>query len=122
MRGISDECSGLHCAVLPPCSVKLVRKLLIFFVRLCTPVYVLSFLFFTLSYFFGGQDKTTLSILEKLHGLLGIDRNDAEPHSVEARRRLAFFTNSLFMDMPRAPPVQARQEPCSCLPVSIYNT
>ncbi|CAB1098159.1 GT48 [Ectocarpus sp. CCAP 1310/34] len=52
------------------------------------------------------QDKTTLSILEKLHGLLGIDRNDAEPHSVEARRRLAFFTNSLFMDMPRAPPVQ----------------
>ncbi|CAN0189143.1 unnamed protein product, partial [Ectocarpus sp. 4 AP-2014] len=52
------------------------------------------------------QDKTTLSILEKLHGLLGIDRNDAEPHSVEARRRLAFFANSLFMDMPRAPPVQ----------------
>ncbi|CAN0496517.1 unnamed protein product, partial [Laminaria digitata] len=51
------------------------------------------------------QDKTTLSILEKLHGLLGIDRRDAEPHSVEARRRLAFFTNSLFMDMPRAPPV-----------------
>lgn len=51
------------------------------------------------------QDKTTLSILEKLHGLLGIDRNDAEPHSVEARRRLAFFANSLFMDMPRAPPV-----------------
>lgn len=58
---------------------------------------------------FHPQDKTTLSILEKLHGLLGIDRNDAEPHSVEARRRLAFFTNSLFMDMPRAPPVQARE-------------
>eukprot|EP00904_Undaria_pinnatifida_P012897 jgi/Undpi1/8738/HiC_scaffold_25.g11200.m1 len=51
------------------------------------------------------KNKTTLSILEKLHGLLGINRNDAEPHSVEARRRLAFFTNSLFMDMPRAPPV-----------------
>lgn len=67
-------------------------------------------LFFPLSLFFSlsRQDKTTLSILEKLHGLLGIDRNDAEPHSVEARRRLAFFTNSLFMDMPRAPPVQVR--------------
>lgn len=51
------------------------------------------------------QDKTALSILEKLHGLLGIDRNDAEPNSVEARRRLTFFANSLFMDMPRAPPV-----------------
>ena len=47
----------------------------------------------------------TLFILEKLHGLVGINRNDAEPQSVEARRRLAFFVNSLFMDMPRAPPV-----------------
>lgn len=51
------------------------------------------------------QDKVALSILEKLHGLLDIDRNSAEPTSVEARRRLAFFANSLFMDMPRAPPV-----------------
>ncbi|CAM9094798.1 unnamed protein product [Ascophyllum nodosum] len=51
------------------------------------------------------QDKMTLFILEKLHGLVGINRNDAEPQSVEARRRLAFFVNSLFMDMPRAPPV-----------------
>ncbi|CAN0067536.1 unnamed protein product [Choristocarpus tenellus] len=40
-----------------------------------------------------------------MHGLLCIDRNAAEPQSVEARRRLAFFVNSLFMDMPRAPPV-----------------
>jgi 1,3-beta-glucan synthase component len=31
--------------------------------------------------------------------------NDAEPTSPEARRRLSFFVNSLFMDMPRAPPV-----------------
>lgn len=44
-------------------------------------------------------------ILEKLHGLLGVDRRAAEPSSVEARRRLAFFTNSLFMDIPRAPAV-----------------
>lgn len=51
------------------------------------------------------QDKLTLSILEKLHGLVCIEQNEAEPHSVEARRRLAFFVNSLFMDMPRAPPV-----------------
>ncbi|CAM9413645.1 unnamed protein product, partial [Sphacelaria rigidula] len=51
------------------------------------------------------EDKLTLMILEKLHGLLGLDPRSAEPSSVEARRRLAFFTNSLFMDMPRPPPV-----------------
>ncbi|CAN0064124.1 unnamed protein product [Discosporangium mesarthrocarpum] len=51
------------------------------------------------------EDKKTLSILGKLHGLLAIGRHEAEPQSVEARQRLAFFVNSLFMDMPRAPPV-----------------
>jgi len=28
------------------------------------------------------------------------------PTNLEARRRIAFFTNSLFMDMPRAPRVR----------------
>jgi callose synthase len=28
------------------------------------------------------------------------------PENLEARRRIAFFTNSLFMDMPRAPQVR----------------
>lgn len=51
------------------------------------------------------EDKDCMMILEKLHGLLGVDRRAAEPSSVEARRRLAFFTNSLFMDIPRAPAV-----------------
>jgi callose synthase len=28
------------------------------------------------------------------------------PHNLEARRRLEFFTNSLFMHMPEAPPTR----------------
>jgi hypothetical protein len=28
------------------------------------------------------------------------------PHNLEARRRLQFFTNSLFMHMPQAPPIR----------------
>ncbi|CAM9242110.1 unnamed protein product, partial [Phaeothamnion confervicola] len=49
------------------------------------------------------DDPKVMSILSKLRGLLAVQLNDAEPQSSEARRRLAFFVNSLFMDMPRAP-------------------
>lgn len=51
------------------------------------------------------QDDKARSILNKLYGLLAVQPSEAEPVSPEARRRLAFFANSLFMDMPRAPPL-----------------
>ena len=44
-------------------------------------------------------------ILAKLQGLLTLHVGDAEPKSAEARRRLTFFVNSLFMDMPKAPSI-----------------
>lgn len=42
-------------------------------------------------------------IVKHLHGLLTLQKIDAEPRSHDARRRLLFFVNSLFMDMPLAP-------------------
>ncbi|CAH0489309.1 unnamed protein product [Peronospora farinosa] len=42
-------------------------------------------------------------VLSHLHGLLTLQKIDAEPQSFDARRRLLFFVNSLFMDMPLAP-------------------
>jgi len=43
------------------------------------------------------------SILSHLHGVISALPEDVEPRSVEAKRRLAFFVNSLFMDIPRSP-------------------
>lgn len=45
--------------------------------------------------------------IKRLHLLL-TERESAMdvPENLEARRRIAFFTNSLFMDMPRAPRVR----------------
>lgn len=45
------------------------------------------------------------AVLKKIHGLLCMHPDDAEPKSKEARRRLTFFVNSLFMDMPDAPSI-----------------
>jgi len=44
-------------------------------------------------------------VLKKLHGLLCMHPDDVEPKSKEVIRRLTFFTNSLFMDMPDAPSI-----------------
>ncbi|KAL3689639.1 hypothetical protein R1sor_015948 [Riccia sorocarpa] len=45
--------------------------------------------------------------VKRLHLLLTITKSAAEiPKNLEARRRLQFFTNSLFMDMPPPPEVQ----------------
>ena len=48
-------------------------------------------------------------ITRKLFGLLAMREADIEPKGVEAKRRLTFFVNSLFMDMPNAPPVPDMQ-------------
>uniref|UniRef100_M4BI64 1,3-beta-glucan synthase n=1 Tax=Hyaloperonospora arabidopsidis (strain Emoy2) TaxID=559515 RepID=M4BI64_HYAAE len=42
-------------------------------------------------------------VLSHLHGLLTLQKIESEPQSYDARRRLLFFVNSLFMDMPLAP-------------------
>lgn len=51
------------------------------------------------------HDDDFLKVVRKLYGLLAVRPVETEPTNIEARRRLAFFTNSLFMDMPTAPPV-----------------
>jgi callose synthase len=51
------------------------------------------------------DDNMVRPICNKLCGLLSVRKADAEPSSAEARRRLTFFVNSLFMDMPSAPSV-----------------
>lgn len=46
------------------------------------------------------------SKVKRLHSLLTIKESAANvPKNLEARRRLKFFTNSLFMEMPAAKPV-----------------
>lgn len=51
------------------------------------------------------KNKTCKDVLRKLHGLVCMHPDDAEPKSKEAKRRLTFFVNSLFMDMPDAPSI-----------------
>ncbi|RLN49476.1 hypothetical protein BBJ29_000106 [Phytophthora kernoviae] len=48
-------------------------------------------------------ESHTEVVLSHLYGLLTLQKIDAEPQSFDARRRLLFFVNSLFMDMPLAP-------------------
>lgn len=51
------------------------------------------------------QNSTFKAVLKKIHGLVCMHPDDAEPKSNEAKRRLTFFVNSLFMDMPEAPSI-----------------
>jgi len=48
---------------------------------------------------------TFKGVLKKVHGLVCMHPDDVEPKSKEARRRLTFFVNSLFMDIPDAPSI-----------------
>lgn len=50
-------------------------------------------------------DGNFKEVLTKLHGLVACHPDDVEPKSKEVRRRLTFFVNSLFMDMPNAPSI-----------------
>jgi callose synthase len=52
------------------------------------------------------KNVTFKAVLKKMHGLVCMHPDDAEPKSKEARRRLTFFVNTLFMDMPDAPSIQ----------------
>lgn len=51
------------------------------------------------------QSSNFKAVLKKVHGLLCMHPDDVEPKSKEVRRRLTFFVNSLFMDMPDAPSI-----------------
>ncbi|CAK7336614.1 unnamed protein product [Dovyalis caffra] len=54
--------------------------------------------------------------VKRLHLLLTVKDSAANvPKNLEARRRLEFFTNSLFMDMPSAKPV------CEMTPFSVFT-
>lgn len=45
--------------------------------------------------------------IKRLYLLLTVNESAMDvPKNLEARRRITFFTNSLFMDMPRAPQVR----------------
>ncbi|KAM1128949.1 hypothetical protein ACFX10_038684 [Malus domestica] len=52
------------------------------------------------------NDPETKELVKRLHLLVTVKDSAANvPKNLEARRRLEFFTNSLFMDMPSAKPV-----------------
>jgi callose synthase len=63
------------------------------------------------------KDPRTESLLQRLSNLLTATKYDVEPRSVEARRRMRFFVNSMFMDMPQTPPVH---ECCSWSTLTPY--
>jgi len=49
------------------------------------------------------RDHRIKGVLHKLHGLLKLRRTEVDPVSAEATRRIHFFINSLFMEMPNVP-------------------
>lgn len=51
------------------------------------------------------QIPEILVILERIRDLLTVQSIDAQPKSMEARRRITFFVNSLYMDLPKSPRV-----------------
>ncbi|XP_040989322.1 callose synthase 10 [Juglans microcarpa x Juglans regia] len=62
------------------------------------------------------KDPEIIEQVKRLHLLLTVKESAANvPKNLEARRRLEFFTNSLFMDMPAAKPVS------EMLPFSVFT-
>jgi len=51
------------------------------------------------------KKMTYKAVLKKTYGIVACHPDEVEPKSAEARRRLTFFTNTLFMDMPDAPSI-----------------
>ncbi|KDO19032.1 hypothetical protein SPRG_15218 [Saprolegnia parasitica CBS 223.65] len=52
------------------------------------------------------QDPVAMDIVSRAYQLLTVDNFDAEPRAEEGQRRLRFFANSLFMEMPEAKPLR----------------
>jgi len=53
------------------------------------------------------SNARTNTVLTTMHSLLTVAAVDVEPKSLEATRRLLFFSNSLFMQLPVAPSVRS---------------
>jgi callose synthase len=51
------------------------------------------------------RNVTYKAVLKKTFGLVACHPDDVEPKSKEVKRRLTFFVNTLFMDMPDAPSI-----------------
>ena len=51
------------------------------------------------------KKRNFIAVLKKMHGLVCMHPDDVEPKSKEVKRRLTYFVNSLFMDMPEAPSI-----------------
>lgn len=63
------------------------------------------------------KDPEIKELVKRLHLLLTVKDSSANiPKNLEARRRLEFFTNSLFMDMPPAKPVSEMMPFCVFTP------
>ena len=62
-------------------------------------------------------DSRTLPLLRRLCNLLTAAKYDVEPRNPDARRRLRFFVNSMFMDIPKA---TAIHESCSWSTMTPY--
>ncbi|KAL8123352.1 hypothetical protein AgCh_011353 [Apium graveolens] len=63
------------------------------------------------------KDPEIKELVKRLHLLLTVKDSAANiPKNLEARRRLEFFTNSLFMDMPSAKPVSEMMPFCVFTP------
>ena len=51
------------------------------------------------------KDLTLVDVLTKVYGSVACDLDNIIPKSKEARRRLNYFVNSLFMNMPGPPSI-----------------
>jgi len=56
------------------------------------------------------RDPRVELVLNKANGLLKLRQTQVDPSSPEATRRLHFFINSLFMDIPTAPSIRNSKE------------
>ncbi|PQM34139.1 callose synthase 11 isoform X2 [Prunus yedoensis var. nudiflora] len=73
----------------------------------CSPATVTGLLFENAIQFPDDEDAVFFRHLRRLHTILtSRDSMHNVPTNIEARRRIAFFSNSLFMNMPRAPYVE----------------
>jgi len=62
------------------------------------------------------QNSKTNNVLSTLHSLLTVASIDAAPKNSEATRRLLFFSNSLFMDLPVAPSIRGMKSMSTLTP------
>lgn len=86
------------------------RRILNWYVLPSLLSFIYVFLYLILHEIFVIMENMQRALVKRLHSLLTIKESASNiPKNLEARRRLEFFTNSLFMEMPIAKPVQEMQ-------------